>query len=223
MYVLEILQKLSMMDCKSMATTMVTNLKKLRGSDSKLVDPSMHRRLIVNYGFRYVANKDVQLQGYTNIDWARSVEDRKSTSEVCFSLGSAMISWMSRKQRLIALNTAEAECIASNEACSEAVWLQKLSTGLFGQELEPTMVHCDNQSYVKLLENLVFHDRLKHIEIKYHYIRDMVQRREIRLEYVSTNEQTVDVLTKSLLRDKFVYFKDKLGLVEIAPLAEREC
>lgn len=114
----------------------------------------------VDYGLRYVSNSDIQLQGYTNADWAGSVEDKKSTSRGCFSLGSTMILWMSRKQKPIALNTAEAEYIASSLASCEVVWLQKLLAGSFDHVLEPTMIYCDNQSCVKLTENLVFHDRL---------------------------------------------------------------
>ena len=85
-----------------------------------------------------------------------------------------MISWCSRKQTSEALITAKAEYIAVNLAAQEAVWLHKLLMGLFGYMLEPTVIHCDNQSCVKLFENPVFHDRLKHVEIQYHYIRDMV-------------------------------------------------
>jgi uncharacterized lipoprotein YehR (DUF1307 family) len=105
----------------------------------------------------------------------------------------------------------------------KAVWLCKLVSGLFDQVLESTVIYCDNQSCVKLSENPVFHDRSKHIEIKYYYLRDKVQKGEIKLQYISTDEQTTDILTKPLSRTKFVYFRDKLGLVEITPLAEREC
>jgi len=85
------------------------------------------------------------------------------------------------------------------------------------------MIHYDNQICVKLSKNLLLHDRLKHIEIKYHYIHDMVQRRVIRIEYISIDEKIIHVLMKPLLRDKFVYFKHKLGLAEITLLVEREC
>jgi hypothetical protein len=70
----------------------------------------------------------------------------------------------------VALNTAEAEYIAASVASREAVWLRKLLAGIFDLELETTLIHCDNQSCVKLTENHVFHDKSKHIEIKYHYI-----------------------------------------------------
>ena len=76
----------------------------------------------ITYGLRYIA-RDVRLFGYIDADWAGNVEDRKSTSGCCFSLGSASISWMSRKQKLVALNTAEAEYIAASMASCEAVWL----------------------------------------------------------------------------------------------------
>lgn len=100
------------------------------------------------------------------------------------------------------------------------MWLRKLLVGLFGQSLEPTIVHCDNQSRVKLSVNLVFHDRTKHVEIKYHYVRDMVERNAIQLRYISTDEQMTDILTKPLSKIKFVYFRDKLGMVENEALAE---
>jgi hypothetical protein len=84
-----------------------------------------------------------------------------------------MISWSSRKQGSIAQSTVEAEYIAANSS-REAIWLRKLIYGLFGENLETTIIHCDNQSCIKLTENSVFHDRSKHIDLKYHYIRDMV-------------------------------------------------
>jgi hypothetical protein len=133
-----------------------------------------------------------------------------------------MISWASRKQKFVALNTAEAEYIAACDACTEAVWLRKLVSGLFDQVLDLTVIYCDNQSCVKLSENPMFHDRSKHIEIKYYFLRDKVQREEVILQYISTDEQTLDILTKPLSKIKFAYLRDKLGLVEIAPLVERE-
>ena len=113
------------------------------------------------------------LHGYTDSDWAGSAVDKKSTFGYCFSLGSAMISWSSRKQNSVALSTKKAECITASDASQEVVWLRKLLVALFGEVLETTVVYCDNQSYVKLSENLVFHDRSKHIEMRYHFIKEM--------------------------------------------------
>jgi hypothetical protein len=87
-------------------------------------------------------------------------------------------------------------------------------TGLFDPEMEATVILCDNQGYIKMTENPLFHDKSKHIEIRYHYICDMVQRGVIKLQYVGTDEQVADVLTKSLSCVKFEHFQDKLGIVQ---------
>jgi hypothetical protein len=134
-----------------------------------------------------------------------------------------MVSWCSRKQTFVASSTAEAEYIAVCTAICKAVWLRKLLTRLFGQMLDPTMIHCDNQSWVKLSENPASHDRSKHVEIKFHYIQDMVKRKAILVQYLPTDELIANVLTKPLAKSKFEYFHDELGVVENIPLAKREC
>ena len=89
----------------------------------------------------------------------------------------------------------------------------KLISGLFNLELDTTVILCDNQSCIKMTENLVFHDRSKHIEIWYFYIQDMMQKGAIKLQYVSIDEQVANVLTKYFSRVKFEHFRDKLGMV----------
>jgi hypothetical protein len=123
----------------------------------------------------------------------------------------------------VALSTVEVEYIELCVAVHKVVWLHKLLADLFGREMDSTIIHCDNQSCVKLSENHVFHDKSKHIEIKYHYIRDMVQRKSVHVYYLSTHEQIADVFTKPLARTKFEYFHERLGLVENASLADSEC
>ena len=134
-----------------------------------------------------------------------------------------MISWSSRKQGSVSQSTAEAEYIVASVAGREAVWLKKLLSDLFSAELEPTIIHCDNQSCINLSKNPVFHDRSKHIEMRYHYVRDMVQKNILSIQYVLTTKQTAYIFTKPLSLTKFVYFQDKLGVTENASLAEREC
>jgi hypothetical protein len=116
-------------------------------------------------GLRYDGYHDFTLSGYTDLDWAGSVSDRKSTSRCCFSLGSAMISWYSRKKSNISLSTTEEEYIVVCSTSCEAIWLHKLLTGLFELEMEETMILCDNQRCIKMTKNHVFHDKSKHIEI----------------------------------------------------------
>jgi hypothetical protein len=142
----------------------------------------------LDYGLRYVTDHEFGLYGYSDSDWVDSIPDQKSTLAYCFSLGSNMVSWSNMKQSCVALSTTKDKYVAICATCREAVWLQKLLSGLFGLKLEANYIWCDNQSCMKLSENLMFHDRSKHIEIKYHYIRDMVQRGAMRLQYVTTKE-----------------------------------
>ena len=90
-------------------------------------------------------------------------------------------------------------------------------------ELEATVVHCDNQSGIRLSENPVFHDQSKHIDIQYHFLIDCVQRETIRLEYIQTDEQVANIFTKALCKQRIVKLRDKLGLLPKPFLVEREC
>jgi hypothetical protein len=93
------------------------------------------------------------------------------------------------------------------------VWFQKLPASLFDQEFEPTLIHYDNQTCINLSKNHVFHDKSKHIEIKYHYIRYMVQRGVVEIRYISTDDHIMNILTKPLSRVKYEYFIDNLGMM----------
>jgi hypothetical protein len=113
-----------------------------------------------------------------------------------------MISRASRKQKYVSLNIAEEEYIVACDACTEALWLRKLVSGLFDQVLYSTMIYCDNQSCVKLSENLLFHDRSKHIERKYYFLCDKVQRGEVVLQYISIDEKITNISVKPLYKKK---------------------
>ena len=118
-------------------------------------------RGIVELGLKYTRDNDVRLSGFTDADWAGNSVDRKRTSGYCFSLGSGMTSWCSRRQKFVALSSAEAEYMAASTASSEAIWLRKLLVNLLKEKMEATSILCDNQSCIKLSENPVFHDRSK--------------------------------------------------------------
>ena len=167
----------------------------------------------MDYDLCYIGDHDFILYGYTDSDWVGSDSDRKRISGCCFSLGSTMISWQSRKQSSISLSTTKEEYIVACSASCESMWLRNLLTDLFDMEMEETMILCEKKSYIKMTKNHVFHDKSKHIEIWYHYICDMVQRGVVKLQYVGTDEQVADVLTKPLSRVRFEYFRDKLGIV----------
>jgi hypothetical protein len=172
----------------------------------------------VGHGLRYTSSISMMLQGYTNFDWERSAVERKITFECFFTLGSTMVSWCSKKHTSVVLSTAEVEYIALSVEVCEAVWLRKLLADLFRHVLDSIVIHVDNQSCLKLSENPLFHDKSKHIDIKYHYIREMMQRKVVLVQYLPTDEQVIDVLMKPLTRMKFEYFRDRLGVVENASL-----
>jgi hypothetical protein len=104
----------------------------------------------LDYGLCYTGDHDFRLCGYTDSNWVGSVSDRKGTSGCCFSLGSTMTSWQSKKQSSIALSTTKEEYIAACSTSCEAIWLRKLLTGLFDLEMEATVILCDNQSCIKM-------------------------------------------------------------------------
>jgi hypothetical protein len=152
----------------------------------------------VDYGLDYHIGDGVRLVGYTDSDWAGCVSDRKITSGCFFGFGfgSASISWFSWKNKSVALSLEKAEYMAASQASCEALWLRKMFVGLFGVQLRPTVIYCDNQSCIKLSENPVFHDWSKHIKIQYHFICDYVQRGAMELQYISTKEQVSYILTR---------------------------
>jgi len=127
------------------------------------------------YGLWYRQTDEVKLHGFTDADWEGSLTKRKSTSGGVFSIGSMVVYWYSRKQRSVALSSVEAEYMAASQATCEAIWMRKILVSLFYSHLDPTVIHCDNQSCIKLSINPVFHDRSKHIYIWCHHIRDCMQ------------------------------------------------
>eukprot|EP00253_Pinus_taeda_P005529 PITA_05529 len=200
-YIVDILSRFHMEDCRPMSTLMITNWKKLHASDSELVDPTLYTQLIGSLMYLVNIRPDICFAVNTmsqfmceprKVHWvAAKYILRKSTSGCCFGLGLAIVSWFSRKQQSVALSSAEAEYMAASLASCEAIWLRKMLFGLFGQPLRPSVIYFDNQSCIKLTENPVFHDRSKHIGIRYHFIRDYVQKGAVKLEYISTHEQLV--------------------------------
>ena len=123
----------------------------------------------------------------------------------------------------MALSLEKAKYIADSIETCEAIQILKLLVSLFSQKVETTVIHCDNQSYIKLAKNLVFHERSKHIDIIYHFIKDCVQRWVVQPQYIPIEEQVATILTKELGKAKFIFFRDKLGVMQKNFLAKRKC
>ena len=166
----------------------------------------------LSFGLRYQKVRNFKLISYTDSDWAGCADDRKSTSGYAHSFGSGVISWASKKQQTIALSSSEAEYMAATSAACQTVWLRRILADLKEKQDEATIMFCDNKSTIAMTKNPVFHGRTKHIEIRHHFIRELVAKKEIKLEYRSTEEQVADIFTKALSREKFFKFRKMLGV-----------
>jgi hypothetical protein len=156
----------------------------------------------------------VALLGYNDSDHRVDIDGRKSTSGVLYFYGNNAITWQSQKQKAVALSSCEAEYIAAATASCQGVWLARLLAELKGEKPGAITLKIDNQSAIRLSKNSVFHDRSKHINVKYHFIRGCVKEGRVNIEPINTKLQLADILTKALGRDQFLLLRSKLGLVE---------
>lgn len=158
--------------------------------------------------------KENELTGYVDADGA-SQEHRRAISGYVFLVDGGAISWSSKKQELVTLSTAEAEYVAATHAAKEVIWLRRLIGEVFGAIPNPTTLFSDSQSAIALTKDGHYHARTKHIDIRYHFIRYVIENGSIKLIYCPTNEMTADVLTKALPSAKVKHFASALGLATV--------
>ncbi|XP_031096829.1 uncharacterized protein LOC116001068 [Ipomoea triloba] len=166
-------------------------------------------------GLFYPKNNSLQLSAFSDSDWAACVESRRSITGYCVFLGSALISWKSKKQATVSRSSSEAEYRALASSVCEAQWIMYLLTDLQLSLPKPATVFCDNKSAVAMAENQVFHERTKHIEIDCHLVREKVAQGLIKLMSVSSSNQIADGLTKPLPGAPFKLFSSKLGIQDL--------
>lgn len=166
----------------------------------------------IDYGMWYSSSSTFKLIGFTDSDWAGSLDDRKSTSGNCFSFGSGVVTWSSKKQETVALSSSEAEYGAASAASRQALWLRKLLADFDFVQSEATEIFCDNRSAIAMAKNPAFHGRTKHIDVQHHFIRQLVADGRIMMKFCGTNEQVADIFTKSLPQAKHEFFRSKLGV-----------
>ncbi len=162
---------------------------------------------------RLVYGGDVaDLVGFADADGA-SQDHRRAISGYVFMVDGGAVSWSSKKQELVTLSTTEAEYVAATHAVKEALWLRRLISDLFPDGLSaPTTLYGDNQSAIALAHGGQYHSRTKHIDIRYHFIRYIIEAGSIKLIYCPTDEQTADTLTKALPSTKVKHFAAAMGL-----------
>jgi hypothetical protein len=139
------------------------------------------------FGLWYPRNKGFELIACTNVDWAGSVDDKKSTSGSAFFIGECLISWSSRKQSSISLSTAEAEYIAVVECYTQILWMIQTLEDIKIECNQMISIYCGNTSSINISKNPVVHEMTKHVPIKYHFLREKVSEKKVILEYVGSN------------------------------------
>lgn len=167
-----------------------------------------------NYGLVFTKD-DSYIEGYADADWASDAKDRKSFSGYCFKLSGTVVSFECRKQRNVALSSTEAEYISMSEASKEAIYLKNLLFEILGNS-ETITLYNDCQSAQKLILNPVYHRRSKHIDVRYHFVREAVANKFINVDYLETSEMPADIFTKSLGSLKHKYLRKKLGVLSIS-------
>ncbi|KAL8107204.1 hypothetical protein AgCh_023860 [Apium graveolens] len=152
----------------------------------------------LNYGLIYSKDSaNNAITGFSDNDLGGNIEDRKSTSGVVFYLNESVITWVSQKQKCVALSSCEAEFMAATATACQGIWLRNLLKEVTGNHIGPVVLYIDNKFAIDLAKNPIFHGRSKYIDIRFHFIRECVERGEIVVKHVRTEEQRADVLTKS--------------------------
>lgn len=168
----------------------------------------------IDYGLIYTKDDENNVViGYSDSDLAGNVEDRKSTGGMVFYLNKSLITWNSQKQKCVALSSCEAEFMAATAASCQAIWLRKLLTQITGISIQPVTLFIDNKSAIDLAKNPVFHGRSKHIDVRFHFIRECIENGDIVVKHVCSEEQKADPLTKALSAANFERRRNMLGVM----------
>jgi histone deacetylase 1/2 len=171
-------------------------------------------RLTVSYGLSIRPNPYGVLSAYSDADWAGSPDDRRSTGGYAVFFGSTLIAWSARKQATVSRSSTEAEYKAVADATAEIIWVQPLLQELGISQPQPPILWCDNIGATYLSANPVFHARTKHIEVDYHFVRERVSQKRLRIRFISSKDQLADIFTKSLPLPQFEACRHNLTLLD---------
>ena len=265
-YILDVLKRFNMMDCKAVATPMQSGVKLTKdmcatsvkdiqemknvpyrsavgsliylvtgtrpdiavavGEVSKFLEnPGPQHWKAVKRILRYLKHTlemslkcnptSMKLIGFSDADWAGDLDSRRSTTGYLFKFGDFPVCWKSKRQPTVALSTAEAEYMSLASAAQTAIWFRQLLADLGFPQEEATVIYEDNQGCIAMAKNPVSHERTKHIDIKYHFVRELVSTDVIKIEYLQTEDMEADILTKSMPRDRHQMLCERLGLVSL--------
>ena len=154
----------------------------------------------------------LDIHGFVDADWVGDLDQRRSTSGYVFNLFGGVVSWMSKKQSVVALSTTEVEYMAATHASKEAVWLQRLCSSI-GLVHEAIRIYCDSQSAFFLEKNPTYHSKTKEIDVQYHFVRDMIEDKKVLLVKVDTLKNTTDALAKYVSSENFSWCRETMGIL----------
>jgi hypothetical protein len=160
----------------------------------------------------------VVLEAYSDSDWAGDHDDRKSRSGIISLICGSVVCYASKKQPVVATSSAEAERIAVHELAKDVVWVRQVLSDLGYKQSEPTQIYEDNLACIAQTKNDTQSSRSRHMDVKYHYARELVAAGVIQLTYVNTKEMMADILTKPLPRDQFHYLRDMMQVTSYTPV-----
>ncbi|GJZ99820.1 retrovirus-related pol polyprotein from transposon TNT 1-94, partial [Tanacetum coccineum] len=225
-YALESLKKYGFDSCEPVDTPMVEKSKLDEDKEGKAVDLSHYRGIIgtllyltartVNQGLWYPKDSSIALTAFTDADHAGCQDTRRSTSGSMQFLGDRLISWSSKGQKSDVISSMEAEYMALFGCCAQVLWMRSQLTD-YGFGFNKILMYCDNKSAIALCCNNVQHSRSKHIDIRFHFIKEHVENGVIELYFVNTEYQLADIFTKALSRDRIEFLINKLGMRSFTP------
>ena len=166
-------------------------------------------------GLMFQKRDNIQVEVYTDADWAGNKADRRSITGYCTFVGGNLVTWRSKKQNVVARSSAEAEFRALAHGICEAMWVSRMLEELKIPMSKPMKVYCDNKAAISIAHNIVLHDRTKHIEVDKHFMKEKIESGAICVPYIPTSQQVADILTKGLHTPQFKMLVGKLTMEDI--------
>lgn len=196
----------------------VNNVSRFNGNHSEIHWQAVKRifrylRGTTELRLRYTSDNAEEMHAFTDADWASEVDDRRSCSGYVLKMANAAISWASKRQPIVALSSTEAEYIALSSAVKEIIWTRQLLEEIDGKLGRPTTLYCDNQSTIKLAASDAFRPRTKHIDIRFHHVREKIEDKTIDVDFLSTTKMIADSLTKAVNKEKVKFCTIGMGLI----------
>ncbi|GJY31862.1 putative ribonuclease H-like domain-containing protein [Tanacetum coccineum] len=229
-YVADILKKFDFWSIRTATTPIESNKPLVKDEDGVDVDVHIYRSMIGSLMYLTASRPDImfavcacardspfELEAFSDSDYGGASLDRKSTTGGCQFLGRRLISWQCKKQTIVANSTTEAKYVAAANCCGQVLWIQNQMMD-YGFNFMNTKIHIDNESTISVIKNPVSHSRTKHIEIRFHFIRDCYEKRLIKIIKIHTDHNVADLLTKGFDVSRFNFLVVSIGMMNLSSM-----